>query len=77
MTQWAANNWMFNTGGRPWLFAEEVAVVTGGSGGIGSELVKKLAATGMRVAVMDLQPPPASLKSCKDSSTALRSILPD
>jgi NAD(P)-dependent dehydrogenase (short-subunit alcohol dehydrogenase family) len=39
-----------------WKWSEEVAVVTGGSSGIGSLLVKRLAEKGVTVAVIDVQP---------------------
>nr|CDI53334.1 short-chain dehydrogenase reductase [Melanopsichium pennsylvanicum 4] len=35
----------------------EVAVITGGSGGIGIEVVKRLSARGVKVAILDLVPP--------------------
>lgn len=41
----------------------EVAVVTGGSGGIGSEVVKRLAAKGVKVAILDLVEPKAGILS--------------
>ena len=41
----------------------QVAVVTGGSGGIGSETVKRLAAKGVKVAILDIVQPRADLLS--------------
>jgi NAD(P)-dependent dehydrogenase (short-subunit alcohol dehydrogenase family) len=43
--------------------SREVAVITGGSGGIGMEVVKRLAAKGVKVAIFDLSPPKDSLLS--------------
>ncbi len=40
--------------------SKEVAVITGGSGGIGIEVVKRLSAKGVKVAILDLVPPSAS-----------------
>jgi hypothetical protein len=47
-----ANNWVKDT----YEWDKEVVVVTGGSDGIGKEVVLLLAERGVRVAVMDVQP---------------------
>lgn len=52
----AARSWRFATG-RRWDWSEEIAVVTGGSSGIGQETVAQLAELGARVAILDIQPP--------------------
>ncbi|GAA5935734.1 hypothetical protein JCM1841_003653 [Sporobolomyces salmonicolor] len=39
-----------------WNWAEEVVLVTGGAGGLGSEVVKRLAELGIKVVVFDLAP---------------------
>ena len=61
LNRWATNRWRLNTGGAPWVWNQEICVITGGSGGIGSELVKKLAATCMKGGIIDFQQPPQSL----------------
>lgn len=61
----ATNNWRISSAppnGR-WDWANEIAVVTGGCGGIGLALVEGLTAKGVRVAVLDIQDPPPSLKA--------------
>jgi all-trans-retinol dehydrogenase (NAD+) len=58
---WSNRNWQLAYTGRPWIWPDEVAVITGGSGDIASALVRKLAATGMKIALLDLQPPPADI----------------
>lgn len=61
----ATNNWRISStppGGK-WDWPNEIAVVTGGCGGIGLALVEGLTAKGVRVAVLDIQDPPPSLKS--------------
>lgn len=52
----ARNNWSFPSN-ETWNWPEEVAVVTGGSGGIGGQIVKGLAEKGVQVAVVDLVEP--------------------
>ena len=56
-----------NAGGKEWVWPKEIAVVTGGSGGIGSEMIKKLAPTGMNIAIVDIVGPGAELQSSKSS----------
>lgn len=65
LNKWALNNWQFGQQGRPWIWKDEICVVTGGSGGIASEMIKKLAPTGMKIAVLDLAPPGPALAQCK------------
>ena len=56
----ASNSWRF--GPAPgWDWPNEIAVVTGGSSGIGKGIVQRLSALGVRVVVLDVQKPPADL----------------
>jgi NAD(P)-dependent dehydrogenase (short-subunit alcohol dehydrogenase family) len=61
---WAMNNWRM-TANEGWVWDEEVAVVTGGSGDIGRALVEGLTAKGVRVAVLDTQEPSAHIRENK------------
>jgi NAD(P)-dependent dehydrogenase (short-subunit alcohol dehydrogenase family) len=47
---------MWKTDKSIWDWKHEVAVVTGGSAGIGGCMVKKLTSHGIRVAVLDVSP---------------------
>jgi len=58
----AANSWRV-TRGKGWDWPNEIAVVTGGSSGIGTDIVDGLVALGVRVAVLDVQPLPKSLEN--------------
>lgn len=58
----AANSWRV-TAAKGWDWPNEIAVVTGGSSGIGKLVVEKLVALGVRVAVLDIQEMPKALQS--------------
>ncbi|KAK3179367.1 hypothetical protein K4F52_009193 [Lecanicillium sp. MT-2017a] len=61
LSSMAVNNWRL--GGAPgWDWPKEIAVVTGGSSGIGLAIVHKLLAKGIKVAVFDIQPLPKELQ---------------
>lgn len=53
----AANNYRLPTAAPGWDWPNEVAVVTGGASGIGQCIARRLAARGVRVAVLDVQVP--------------------
>lgn len=62
LSSMAVNNWRL--GGAPgWDWPKEIAVVTGGSSGIGLAIVKKLLTKGIKVAVFDIQPLPKELQN--------------
>lgn len=56
LNAWAENRWAWRDDKSSWHWPSEIAVVTGGSAGIGACVVKKLAAHGVRVAVLDIGP---------------------
>jgi 3-oxoacyl-ACP reductase-like protein len=56
LNAWAENRWMFTTDKSSWQWPKELAVVTGGSNGIGAAVVKQLTSHGVKVAVLDIQP---------------------
>lgn len=57
LTSTAQNNWRISARASKWDWPREVAVVTGGCGGLGSSLVAGLTARGVRVAVLDVAKP--------------------
>lgn len=61
----ALNNWTIKSQKDKWVWNWEIAVITGGSSGIGLEVVKNLLKKGVKVAVLDVQPLPASLAGGK------------
>lgn len=56
LNRWAENRWAWKKDTSDWDWKSEIAVVTGGSGGIGACVVKKLVSHGIRVAVLDPGP---------------------
>ncbi|KAF2016621.1 NAD(P)-binding protein [Aaosphaeria arxii CBS 175.79] len=57
----ALNSWRLTSQKGRWKLDEEVAVVTGGSSGIGYFIVRGLVAKGVVVAILDIIPPPNEL----------------
>jgi hypothetical protein len=70
LNAWARNNWVFKNWGRGRGEAigttgwdNEVAVITGGSNGIGALVSKGLASRGVKVAVLDITEPKEQSKT--------------
>jgi all-trans-retinol dehydrogenase (NAD+) len=53
LDQGVSNNWVSDT----YVWGKEIVVVTGGSDGIGMKVVHLLAERGIKVVVLDIQPP--------------------
>lgn len=56
LNRWAERRWMWREDKTGWNWEHEIAVVTGGSAGIGACVVKQLVSHKIRVAVLDIQP---------------------
>ena len=56
LNTWAENRWAWKNDRNDWDWPNEVAVVTGGSAGIGACVVKQLVSHGIQVAVLDIGP---------------------
>lgn len=56
LSRWAENRWLLKSDKSAWHWPSEIAVVTGGSRGIGAVVVQQLAQHGMKVAVLDIVP---------------------
>ncbi|KAF5569392.1 retinal short-chain dehydrogenase reductase [Fusarium phyllophilum] len=48
---------------QPWDWSKEIVLITGGSGGIGSELVDKFSRKNIKVVSFDIHPPKSTLSS--------------
>jgi hypothetical protein len=59
LTRRANNNWVSNSN---WEWSKEIAVVTGGSSGIGELVVKDLAGRGIKAVALDVNPPKNPLR---------------
>jgi all-trans-retinol dehydrogenase (NAD+) len=56
LNRWADNKWLWKNDLSEWDWKNEVAVVTGGSQGIGACVVQALVSYGVRCAVLDVAP---------------------
>lgn len=56
LSRWAENRWQWTNDKGSWSWPDEIAVVTGGSKGIGAMVVNKLASHGITVVVLDVEP---------------------
>ncbi|KAH7384447.1 hypothetical protein BKA66DRAFT_511665 [Pyrenochaeta sp. MPI-SDFR-AT-0127] len=56
LNRWALNRWIWKNDTSGWEWKREIAVVTGGSAGIGACVVKKLVSHQIKVAVLDVGP---------------------
>jgi hypothetical protein len=56
LSRWAENRWLWKQDEAAWRWQDELAVVTGGSNGIGAVVVRELVSRGIKVAVLDLEP---------------------
>lgn len=66
LNEWALHNYRWKRSSTEvWNWRKEVAVLTGGSSGIGALLTKKLAYKGITVVVLDVNPLPKELTGCK------------
>ncbi|KAF2758468.1 estradiol 17-beta-dehydrogenase [Pseudovirgaria hyperparasitica] len=61
---WALRNWKWSSDStKDWVWGQEVAVITGGSNGIGAATAERLALRGVKVAVLDVMDLSAELKA--------------
>jgi all-trans-retinol dehydrogenase (NAD+) len=56
LNRWAENRWCWEHDASNWNWQTEIAVVTGGSQGIGACVVKRLVSYGVSCAVLDVAP---------------------
>ncbi|KAM0326945.1 hypothetical protein ACHAQA_006065 [Verticillium albo-atrum] len=61
LSTYALNNWRIKARGT-WHWPSEVAVVTGGCGGIGKQLVLGLRGKGVKIVILDMLPLPAEFE---------------
>ncbi|KAJ5432385.1 Dehydrogenase RED2 [Penicillium daleae] len=75
LSQWTLNNW---TSSPRWNPARELILITGGSSGIGKQVMEDLAKTGVRVIILDINEPtftlPANVTFYKADITSSASI---
>lgn len=71
----ATNGWSIRSDANRWVWSKEIAVVTGGCGGIGEVVVNGLIQRGVKVAILDVQPLPKRLEHCMSLSISLAHLL--
>ncbi|KAI9658008.1 MAG: hypothetical protein M1821_002668 [Bathelium mastoideum] len=63
LNSWAENGWQWSDNKKIWNWNKEVAVVTGGSNGIGAGIVKGLASKGVKCVVLDVADLPPNMQN--------------
>ena len=72
----AQNSWTLTAPASDWVWHQEIAVVTGGSAGIGEQTSIRLVRKGVKVAILDISPPTnASLQNSKCTGIVVRGML--
>jgi all-trans-retinol dehydrogenase (NAD+) len=71
LNQWAENRWIWKDDKSAWRWRFELAVVTGGSKGIGAQVVKKLVSYGIKVAILDIEPWSDEFEACMLSKRSM------
>ena len=74
LNSWAENGWQWSSNKKQWNWNKEVAVITGGSNGIGASVVQKLSAKGVKCVVLDVLDLPPSMQNCGPATYS--SLLP-
>ncbi|KAF2238231.1 dehydrogenase/reductase SDR family member 8 precursor [Viridothelium virens] len=63
LNSWAENGWQLYGDKKRWNWNKEIAVITGGSNGIGAGVVKGLAAKGIKCVVLDVEDLPKNMQN--------------
>ena len=72
----AGSGWALTAAVSDWVWHQEIAVVTGGSAGIGEQTSIRLAKKGVKVAILDISPPTnAALQNSKYRYTIFKVLL--
>ena len=72
----AQSSWALTAPVSDWVWHQEIAVVTGGSAGIGEQTSIRLAKKGVKVAILDISPPTnAALQNSKYRCTMFKILL--
>lgn len=58
LNKWTVNNWQSDS----WQGAKELVLVTGGTGGIGRQIMEDLSSGGARVVIVDIKEPDFKLR---------------
>lgn len=74
LNELALNHWRLFANKKAWNWNKELAVVTGGSSGIGKVIVEGLDNAGVKVAVIDIQPLPKDLEKSESVKISRESI---
>ena len=59
LSQWSANNWKKDA---KFVKSQELILISGGTSGIGKLMAEEFARRGVKVIILDLNPPKAALR---------------
>lgn len=61
LSQWVANNWKSDA---KFIKSQEIVLITGGTSGIGEAMTSQFAKLGVKVVILDLNPPKTDVGEC-------------
>lgn len=65
LSEWVANNWKSDA---KFVKSQEIVLISGGSSGIGEAMASQFAKLGVKVVILDLNPPKTDVGECLTSS---------